>query len=39
MTSLIYGEKIMPSGKYLIMISPVWNDYAEESPDYKRIFV
>ena len=29
----------MPKGKYLIMISPVWNEYAEESPDYKRIFV
>lgn len=29
----------MKAGKYLIMVSPIWNDNAEEHVDYKSIFV
>jgi hypothetical protein len=24
-SSLIYADKMMPAGKYLIMVSPIWN--------------
>lgn len=30
---------MMPAGKYLIMVSPIWNQYADESPEYKKVFL
>ena len=38
-SSLIYYGSVLKAGKYLIMVSPVWNEHAEENTDYKRIFV
>jgi len=39
MSSLIVDDAILDSGRYIIMVSPVWNEESNQSPDHKHIFV
>ncbi len=32
-------DRVLKAGKYVILVSPVWNDYAELHEDYKKVFV
>ena len=37
--SLIYDTPMLRAGRYVIVISPVWNEHASESADHKDVYI
>lgn len=38
-SSLLVDDRILKAGKYVVLVSPVWNDFAQQHEDYKKVFV
>lgn len=39
LSSLVVDNSILEPGKYVIMVSPIWNEESNQSPEHKQIFV
>jgi len=38
-SSLIWEKDLIKAGSYVVVVMPVWNEFAEEDPDHKNIFI
>lgn len=38
-SSLIWEQKVIAKGSYVVIIMPVWNEFANEDPEHKNIFM